>query len=156
MKSLNIIRTLVLMTVLALALAACGSGGTGGTGGTTGGGTTSGGLPLFAGAKVVEEGSPMAMVVNASKDQLKNQPGGADAKIDAYSLPAGTTFDQVKTFYNDELGKQGYKSAESMGAAAGSMPGSGVWIKENSASSVTVTSIPGQAELIIMIMQIGK
>jgi hypothetical protein len=147
------------MTVLALALAACGSGGsggTGGTGGTTGGGTTSGGLPLFAGAKVVEEGSPMAIGINAIKDQMKAQPNGADAKFDAYSLPAGTTFDQVKTFYNDELGKQGYTSAESMGASAASMPGSGVWIKDNGASSVTVTSVPGQAELIIMVMQIGK
>ena len=156
MKSLSIIRTLVLMTVLALALAACGSGGTGGTGGTTGGGTTSGGLPLFAGAKVVEEGSPMAIGINAIKDQMKAQPNGADAKFDAYSLPAGTTFDQVKTFYNDELGKQGYTSAESMGASAASMPGSGVWIKDDGASSVTVTSVPGQAELIIMVMQIGK
>jgi hypothetical protein len=156
MKSLSIIRTLVLMTVLALALAACGSGSTGGTGGTTGGGTTSGGLPLFAGAKVVEEGSPMAIGINAIKDQMKAQPNGADAKFDAYSLPAGTTFEQVKTFYNDELGKKGYKSAESMGASAASMPGSGVWIKDDGASSVTVTSVPGQAELIIMVMQIGK
>jgi hypothetical protein len=36
------------------------------------------------------------------------------------------------------------------------MPGSGVWIKDDGASSVTVTSVPGQAELIIMVMQIGK
>ena len=168
MKSFSMVRTLVIMMVLALALAACGSGSdTGGTtgGGTTGGGassggttggTTSGGLPLFAGSKVVAEGSPMSIAINAMKDQMKAQPGGADAKFDAYSLPAGTAFADVKTFYNGELTKLGYQSAESMGASAAAMPGAGVWIKDNGASSVTVTEIPGQAEPIIMVMQVGK
>ncbi|HYF63687.1 MAG TPA: hypothetical protein VD886_12785, partial [Herpetosiphonaceae bacterium] len=126
------------------------------SGGTSGGGTTSGGLPLFAGAKVVADGSPMSIAINAMKDQMKSQPGGADAKFDAYSLPAGTTFDKVKTFYNDELTKMGFQSAESMGASAAAMPGAGMWLKDNGASSVTITEIPGQAEPIIMIMQVGK
>jgi len=157
MTSLSCIRTLLALTVLALALAACGSGESRGTGGPPSGSTTtSGGLPLFAGAKVVEDGSPMSMGINAIKDQLKAQPNGATATFDAYSLPAGTTFEQVKTFYDDALRTQGYTAAETMGAAAAAMPTTGMWLKDNGAASVTVTSVPGQAEMIILVMQVGK
>jgi hypothetical protein len=133
---MRLVRTITVIFAAALMvalLAACG-----------GGSTPSGGtLPLFAGAKPLEGGSPMAVAVDAAKQQLKQQ-GGTDATVDAYTLPTGTSFDQVKTFYNDSLASAGWKDAAN-GAAMPTMPGGGtaVWTKnDNEVFTVTVMPDP--------------
>jgi hypothetical protein len=134
-----------LMLVL---LAACG-GGTSSTGGS---------LPLFAGAKPLEGGSPMAVAIDAAKQQLKQQ-SGADTTVDAYTLPAGTSFDQVKKFYSDSLTTAGWSDAAG-GAAMPAVPngGSAVWTKnDNEVFTVTVMPDPvGGSESIMLVAHATK
>ena len=123
--------TVLFMAALMLALlAACG--------GTT---ASTGSLPLFAGAKPLEGGSPMVMAIDAAKQQLKQQ-SGADTTVDAYTLPAGTSFDQVKKFYSDSLTTAGWTGAASSEAMP-TMPngGTAVWTK-NDKEVFTVTVMP--------------
>jgi hypothetical protein len=129
--------TAIFMAALMLTLlAACGGASTSaGSGGS---------LPLFAGAKPLEGGSPMAMAIDAAKQQLKQQQTGADTTVDAYTLPAGTSFDQVKKFYSDSLTSAGWTDAAG-GAAMPAMPngGTAVWTKnDNEVFTVTVMPDP--------------
>ena len=142
--------TAIFVAALMLALlAACG-------GASTSGGTSESGgsLPLFAGAKPLEGGSPMAVAIDAAKQQLKQQQTGADTTVDAYTLPAGANFDQVKKFYNDSLTSAGWKDAAG-GAAMPAMPngGSAVWSKnDNEVFTVTVMPDPTGGSGAIMLV----
>jgi hypothetical protein len=134
-RSITAIFVAALMLVL---LAACGGTSASGSGTSTSGGS----LPLFAGAKPLEGGSPMAVAIDAAKQQLKQQQSGADTTVDAYTLPSGTSFDQVKKFYSDSLTSAGWKDAAG-GAAMPAMPngGTAVWTK-NDKEVFTVTVMP--------------
>ena len=141
--------TAIFMAVLMLTLlAACGGSAS----------TDSGSLPLFSGAKPLEGGSPMAMAIDAAKQQLKQQ-SGADTTVDAYTLPAGTNFDQVKKFYNDSLSTAGWTDAAG-GAAMPTRPsgGTAVWTK-NDKEVFTVTVMPdpvGGSEAILLVAHATK
>jgi hypothetical protein len=142
--------TATIMAVLMLTLlAACGGAST-----SSGGGS----LPLFAGAKPLEGGSPIAVAVDAAKAQLKQQ-SGADTTVDAYTLPSGTSFDQVKKFYSDSLTTVGWTDAAG-GAAMPAMPngGSAVWTKnDNEVFTVTVMPDPvGGSEAIMLVAHATK
>jgi hypothetical protein len=111
---------------------------------STGGSGSSATLPLYSGAKVLEGGSPIAAAIDAAKQNLKQQQSGADTTVDAYTLPAGTTFDQVKKFYADSLAPAGWTDAAG-GAAMPSVPngGAAVWTKDNhEVFSITVMPDP--------------
>src|SRR5262245_38226283 len=91
-QPMRLVRSITAIFVAALMLAllaACG-GGASPSGGTS---ESGGSIPLFAGAKPLEGGSPMAVAIDAAKQQLKQQQNGADTTVDAYTLPAGTSFD---------------------------------------------------------------
>jgi hypothetical protein len=143
--------TAIFVAALTLALlAACG----GGTSGSSGGA-----LPLFAGAKPLEGGSPMAIAIDAAKQQLKQQQNEADTTVDAYTLPAGANFDQVKKFYNDSLSSAGWKDAAG-GAAMPAMPngGTAIWSKnDNEVFTLMVMPNPaGGGEAIMLVAHATK
>lgn len=105
---------------------------------------TPGGVPLYPDAKTLESSSPLATVVDTMKQQLAQQQNpGADVKIDAYTLPSGTTFDQVKKFYGDSLGGDGWKEASTTEQTNLGIPGGGsaTWLKDNN-SVVTIMVMP--------------
>jgi hypothetical protein len=144
--------TAILVAALMLALlAACGGGST-----SAGGG---GSLPLFAGAKPLAGSSPMAIAIDAAKQQLKQQQTGADTTVDAYTLPAGASFDQVKKYYNDSLTSAGWKDAAG-GAAMPAMPngGTAVWSKnDNEVFTLLVMPDPtGGSEAIMLVAHATK
>jgi len=144
--------TAILVAALMLALlAACGGGSTSASGG--------GSLPLFAGAKPLAGGSPMAIAIDAAKQQLKQQQTGADTTVDAYTLPAGASFDQVKKYYNDSLTPAGWKDAAG-GAAMPAMPngGTAVWSKgDNEVFTLLVMPDPtGGSEAIMLVAHATK
>ena len=149
--------TAIFVAALMLALlAACG-----GTSASGGGTSASGGgsLPLFAGAKPLEGGSPLAIAIDAAKQQLKQQQTGADTTVDAYTLPASASFDQVKTFYNDSLSSAGWKDAAG-GAAMPAMPngGTAVWLKnDNEVFTLLVMPDPtGGSQAIMLVAHATK
>ena len=134
MRLVRSITAIFLAGLMLTLLAACGGAGASSSGGS---------LPLFTGAKPLEGGSPMAVAIDAAKQQLKQQ-SGADATVDAYTLPAGTSFDQVKKFYSDSLTSAGWTDAAG-GAAMPAMPngGSAAWTKnDNEVFTVTVMPDP--------------
>ena len=143
MRLARSITTMLLVALTLALLAACG-------GSTTAG---SGSLPLFNGAKPLAGSSPMAMAIDAAKQQLKQQ-SGADTTVDAYTLPAGTSFDQVKKFYSDSLTTAGWTDAAG-GAAMPAMPsgGTAVWTKlDKEVFTVTVMPDPvGGSEAILLV-----
>jgi hypothetical protein len=159
MKFTRVIATLVSLSVLLMALAACGtaktestttSGSGGPETGSTVGTTDANGMPIYPGAKPLDANDPMAMAVNLMKDQMK-QTEGAGAVIDAYVLPADASFAKVKEFYNAELTKLGWKTVPEANAAN---PNAAVWLKDT-ADTFTVTSVPGQSANIIMVIFAG-
>lgn len=107
-------------------------------------------LPLFPDAKPFDSSSPMAAAVDSMKQQMAQQQ--SNATVDIYELPSGVKFEQVKTFYNDELGKQGYSELKNQQQAQ--MPqgaGMAIWTNgSDEAVSLMVMDNPmGGAILII-------
>lgn len=98
-------------------------------------------IPVYTGATALDASNPMGTVLNTLKQQLQQQQTAADVTVDAYTLPAGTTFDQVKKFYNDALTADGWTDAAGQ-ANVPTMPGggAGVWQK-NGAEAVTVVVV---------------
>lgn len=148
--------------VLSLTLLACGSeqtpapasGEPTAAGSPQGSGTTasSGGIPVFPDAKPIDSANPMASMVDMMKQELKKTQG-ANAQIDAYELPKDASFDKVKQFYTDALTKDGWTSADAMGAAA--VPNGAVWIK-TSGESFTVMSMDPSQNIILTISTTTK
>jgi hypothetical protein len=134
---------------LLLVLAACG----GSTPSTSNGedapavNAEAGATPLYPDAKPLEGGSPMAMVVDNMKQQLKQQQQDADVTVDAYTLPVGSSFDKVKQFYDDALKAGEWTIAPGMDQAAAAMQGGGTaaWIKgDNQVLTIVVMPDPMQ------------
>ncbi len=154
MKFARLFATFICLSLLLSILAACGAAKTdtpsGGTSSNSAASADANGMPLYPGAKALDPNDPMAMGISMMKEQMAAS-AGAGAVIDAYVLPADASFDKVKTFYNSELAKQEWKEVPEANAAN---PNAAVWTK-NTADSFTVTSVPGQASNIILVIFAG-
>ncbi len=82
-------------------------------------------LPLFPGATEPESGSPMATVLDTMKDQMASQENEFDIQVDGYLLPEGTTFEDVQSFYNDELIALGWEEESTGDGSMPEVPGGG-------------------------------
>lgn len=107
-------KQIVFLLGLILVLAAC-------AGGTA---VTLQDIPAYPEAAALQPGvDPVAdtLVNNMTQDaQLRSEVGvGGQTAQMAYRLPAGTSWDQVQRFYNDELGSDGWKSG--LGGMAGNL-----------------------------------
>lgn len=108
------------------------------------GSSEAGAIPLFPDAKPLDSGSPLATVVDTMKQQIaQQQTNTADVKVDAYTLPAGTSFDKVKGFYGDSLKGDGWSEVSSAQQNAAGLPGGGsaTWLK-NDKDVVTIVVMP--------------
>lgn len=104
-----------LLVVLLILLAGCGSKA-----------ATMADIPAYPEATALEPGvDPVAdtLVKNMVQDaQIRNSVGaGGEIEQKAYRLPAGTTWEQVQSFYNDKLGTDGWKNG--LGGIAGNIAG---------------------------------
>ena len=108
-------KILVLLALLAVLLAACG-----------GDPATVSDIPTYPDAAALQPGEdPIAdtLINNMEQDASLRANIGAGGSIEqmAYSLPAGTTWDQVKSFYDKELDAAGWDSG--MGGPGGNLAG---------------------------------
>jgi hypothetical protein len=76
------------------------------------------------GAKDLDASDPMKVGIDAAKQQLAQQ-AGTKAKVDAYVLPAGTTFEKVTEFYKTQL--TGWKEQAKVAQPTG---GSATWTND--------------------------
>jgi len=92
-------------------------------------------VALFPGAEPPPSGDPMAIAMDTLRDQVAAQNAGAT--VEAYVLPEGTTFDEVRSHYESELTGGGWTSLDGGEAA---VPGGGVatWVNENASQSYTI------------------
>lgn len=114
MKSKTLV-TLVWLVLLSLSLAACG--------GKT---ATINDIPAYPDAAALQPGEdPIAdtLVNNMEQDASLRANIGTGGSIEqmAYRLPAGTTWDQVKSYYDKELDSAGWDSG--MGGPGGNLAG---------------------------------
>lgn len=106
---------LVLLALLAVLLAACG-----------GDPATVSDIPAYPDAAALQPGEdPIAdtLINNMEQDANLRANMGVGGSIEqmAYRLPAGTTWDQVKSFYDQELDGAGWDSG--MGGPGGNLAG---------------------------------
>ena len=104
-----------LLVVLLTLLAACGSKA-----------ATMADIPAYPDAVALEPGTdPVAdtLVDNMVQDAQIRTSVGAGGQIEqkAYRLPAGTSWDQVQSFYNDKLGADDWENG--LGGIAGNIAG---------------------------------
>jgi hypothetical protein len=104
--------------------------------------TASSDIPLYTGATPLDPNSPMATALSGVKQQLEQQSGDASVSVDLYNLPSGTTFEQVRQFYNDALTADGWTDA----TGQAQMPemqggGSAAWAR-NANEAVAVLVLP--------------
>ncbi|MBP7044651.1 MAG: hypothetical protein KBE23_17995 [Chloroflexi bacterium] len=83
-------------------------------------------IPAYPDAVALEPGvDPIAdtLVNNMVQDAQVRSSVGAGGQIEqkAYRLPAGTTWEQVQSFYNDKLGGDGWENG--LGGIAGNLAG---------------------------------
>ncbi|MCA9918359.1 MAG: hypothetical protein KC445_10435 [Anaerolineales bacterium] len=104
-----------LLTLMLLLLVACGSKA-----------ATIDDIAAYPDATALEPGAdPVAdtLVQNMAQDaQIRNSVGvSGQIEQKAYRLPAGTTWDNVESFYNDKLGADGWENG--LGGIAGDLAG---------------------------------
>jgi hypothetical protein len=74
-------------------------------------------LPVFTGA--TEEASDnLTAMLDSLVTGFKGESGVKNAEGKAYTVPEGTTWDAVKAFYTEALGKAGWAAGESAENAA--------------------------------------
>jgi len=112
-------KKIAFLLVFIVLLAACG-----------GGATTMNDIPAYPDATALEPGAdPVAdtLVNNMVQDaQIRSSAGvGGQIEQKAYRLPAGTTWAQIESFYNDKLSGEGWKSGLNgiAGGIAGNVAG---------------------------------
>lgn len=88
--------------------------------------------PLFPGAKELPANDPMSLGIEMTKKQLQ-ESAGSNAKVEAYVLPAGTTFDKVTSFYGSNL--KGYTEASKTSTPTG---GTATWQNQGK-STISLT-----------------
>ncbi len=103
---------LFLALILLVSASACGGGGA----------DTAATLPVYPGATELKPGEdPVAdtLAKNMEQDAAIRQSAGMGGKMEqkAYKLPADASWDQIKAFYDKELGGAGWKSG--MGGIGG-------------------------------------
>lgn len=108
-------KKIAFLLVFIVLLAACG-----------GSAATISDIPAYPDAAALEPGvDPVAdtLVNNMAQDAQVRSSVGAGGQIEqkAYRLPAGTTWEQVESYYNDQLGSDGWKSG--LGGIAGNIAG---------------------------------
>ncbi len=108
-------KKLTFLLVILVFLAACG-----------GGAVAIGDIPAYPDATALEPGvDPVAdtLVNNMAQDaQIRDSVNvGGQIEQKAYRLPAGASWDDVQSFYNDKLGDDGWESG--LGGIAGSIAG---------------------------------
>ena len=108
-------KKLVYVLVLLLFLAACG-----------GGTVTVNDIPAYPEAQALEPGTdPVAdtLVDNMMQDaQIRDSVNvGGQIEQKAYRLPAGTSWSDVESFYNNQLGDEGWENG--LGGIAGNIAG---------------------------------
>lgn len=94
---------------------------------------TAGELPLYPNVSEIQSGTPMATALDMIKQQLAQQQEGSNVTVDAYTLPDDTSFEQVRTFYEQELTASGWKAIEIPQETASAMQGGGTaaWTKDD-------------------------
>jgi hypothetical protein len=100
-------------------------------------------VPLYPGAIPPASGSELAAIVDGMKQQLVQGPGTdqGTVSVEGYVLPANVTFEDVMTFYEEELPARGWR-LEPMSSAMTSASG----------STATWSSTTGQEGVSIMAM----
>lgn len=96
----------VTVAVLAVALAACGGGG------AEQQPVTFSQLPVFTGA-TESTNETLGALLGPMVDGLKGDSAIKSAEGKAYDVPAGTTWDAIKSFYSGALEKNGWTATES-------------------------------------------
>lgn len=144
---------------MAEASSAAGSAATSATDVSSTAGTSAGalpaGVPLYPGAQPIEPGSPMATAVDQAKQQVAAQQN-VNATVQGFTLPAGTTFDQVKQFYNDALTKAGWTSGSLPGQATGGI-NLALWTNPSGeAMTLVVVPDPGESSRNAMVVTVAK
>ncbi|MBK8987614.1 MAG: hypothetical protein IPM39_16310 [Chloroflexi bacterium] len=109
-------KKLSFLLLFVLLLAACGGGSA----------ATINDIAIYPDAAALEPGvDPVAdtLVNNMVQDAQVRSSAGVGGQIEqkAYRLPAGTTWQQVESFYNDKLGSDDWKSG--LGGIAGNIAG---------------------------------
>lgn len=130
-------------------------------------------VPVYPDAVALEPGvDPVAdtLVNNMVQDaQIRSSVGvGGQIEQKAYRLPAGTTWQQVESFYNDELGSDGWQSG--LGGIAGSIAGdvmssvnqsnelfqTGIWSKgDQTLTLIRVADSSGGDDAFFLIMSLA-
>jgi len=101
--SKRILFVMLMVLVLSVALTACGGDS------APAAPVTFSQLPVFSGANVSTD-SAMLAVAATINDAMKPQVKSIETK--AYGVPAGTTWDAVKSFYSAALQKDGWTAGE--------------------------------------------
>jgi hypothetical protein len=121
---------------------------------TAGSATASGDVPVFPEAAEPEADSQMAQMLDAMKEQMAQQQEGIDMQIEAYTLPEGTAFEDVRSFYEEELSQRGWQAEEGADEMFSSMPGGGAaaWSKgTDEAFAVVMMEDPSTGGSILII-----
>lgn len=140
-------KKIVFILGLILVLAAC-SGGTA---------VTLQDIPAYPEANALQPGvDPVAdtLVDNMAQDaQLRSGigVGGQTAQM-AYRLPAGTSWDQVQSFYNDRLGSDGWESGS--GGIAGNLA-SGIMDSVNQDNDLFQTGIWSKGKQTLTLVRVA-
>jgi PBP1b-binding outer membrane lipoprotein LpoB len=140
-------KKIVFILGLILVLAAC-SGGTA---------VTLQDIPAYPEATALQPGvDPVAdtLVDNMAQDaQLRSGigVGGQTAQM-AYRLPAGTSWDQVQSFYNDRLGSDGWESGS--GGIAGNLA-SGIMDSVNQDNDLFQTGIWSKGKQTLTLVRVA-
>jgi predicted small lipoprotein YifL len=93
-----------------------------------------GGIPVYPGATLPESGSPLAQGMEAMQEQMQamQDVDGISIEAEGYVLPEGTTFEDVQSFYDEELTGQGWETMSDFDeTVGGAIPNGGMtgWMK---------------------------
>ena len=154
-------KKIAFLLVFIVLLAACG-----------GGAATMNDIPPYPDATALEPGvDPVAdtLVDNMAQDAQIRSSVGASGQIEqkAYRLPAGATWEQVESFYNDKLGSEGWKNG--LGGIAGNIAGdvmssvnqsndmfqTGIWSKDKQTLSIIRVSDGAAEESFFLILSLA-
>ena len=115
-------------------------------------------IPAYPEAVALEPGAdPVAdtLVNNMVQDaQLRSSIGvGGQIEQKAYRLPAGTTWEQVQSFYNDKLGADGWKNG--MGGIAGNVAGD-IMNSANQGNNVFQTGVYSKNKQTLSLIRVAE
>jgi hypothetical protein len=71
-------------------------------------------IPVYPGATLMERGQNSIVDELANTIRTSAEAEGVIVEMNLYSLPEGTTWDDVKSFYNDELGNTDWMSESNL------------------------------------------